>query len=147
MLLHLTWKWSRAVQEGCRWFHWSNKKQRFCEWMGTSIPWVLDISKRYSIITKSLLEETDATTLNKELWSKNMKEYYEAVKQVFDVLMKETIHTKRLGKSSYIISFQTKLYPAINQIAYCLFGGMGTKITWDFVKSISRKRKRILMTL
>ena len=58
-----------------------------------------------------------------------MKEYYEATKQVFDVLMKETIHTKKLGQSSYIISFQTKLNPAINQIAYCLFWGMGAKIT------------------
>ena len=47
---------------------------------------VLDISKSYSNITRSILAETDATALNNELRSKNMKEYYEAVKQVFDFL-------------------------------------------------------------
>ena len=45
---------------------------------------VLDISKIYSKITRSTLAETDATTLNKESQSKNIKEYYDAVKQVFD---------------------------------------------------------------
>ena len=45
---------------------------------------VLDISRSYSNITRSVLAETDAKTLNKELESKNMKEYYEVVKQVFD---------------------------------------------------------------
>ena len=45
---------------------------------------VLDISKIYSNITRSTLAETDATTLNKESQSKNIKEYYDAVKQVFD---------------------------------------------------------------
>ena len=50
--------------------------------------------------------------------------------------MKETILTKWLGHSSYIISIHTKLYPAINQTAYCLFWGMGAKITSNFVKSV-----------
>ena len=45
---------------------------------------VLAISKSYSNITRSILVETDTTKLNKELLSKNMKKYYEAVKQVFD---------------------------------------------------------------
>ena len=45
---------------------------------------VLDISKIYSNIARSTLAETDATTLNKESQSKNIKEYYDAVKQVFD---------------------------------------------------------------
>ena len=45
---------------------------------------VLNISKSYSNITRSVLAETYAATLNKELRSKNMKEYYEAVKQIFD---------------------------------------------------------------
>ena len=40
----------------------------------------LDISKSYSNITRSILAETDETALNKELGSKNMKDYYEAVK-------------------------------------------------------------------
>ena len=98
---------------------------------------VLDISKSYSNITRSILAETDAATLNKELRSKNMKEYYEAVKQVFDFLKKEAILTKWLGQSSYIISFQSKLYPAINQTEYYLFRRTGAKITCNFVKSIS----------
>ena len=42
--------------------------------------WELAYHKSYSDIT--ILEETDGTTLNKELRSKNMKEYYEAVKHV-----------------------------------------------------------------
>ena len=50
--------------------------------------------------------------------------------------MKETILTKWLGHSSYIISIHTKLYPAINQTACCLFWGMGAKITSNFVKSV-----------
>ena len=41
---------------------------------------VLDISKSYSNITRSILAETDTTKLKKELQSKNMKKYYEAVK-------------------------------------------------------------------
>ena len=45
---------------------------------------VLDISKIYSNITRSILAETDAITLNKQSQSKNIKEYYDAVKQVFD---------------------------------------------------------------
>ena len=93
---------------------------------------VLNISKSYSNITRSVLAETYAATLNKELRSKNMKEYYEAVKQIFDFffffLMKETILTKWLGQSSYIILSQSKLYPAINQTAYCIFWRMGAKI-------------------
>ena len=44
---------------------------------------VLDISKSYSNITRSILAEIDATTWKKELHSKNMKEYYEVVKQAF----------------------------------------------------------------
>ena len=39
----------------------------------------LDVSKSYSNITKSILAETYATLLSKELKRKNMKEYYEAV--------------------------------------------------------------------
>ena len=49
---------------------------------------VLDISKSYSNITRSILAETNATTLNKELRSKNVKHYQEAVKQVLDFLNK-----------------------------------------------------------
>ena len=41
---------------------------------------VLDISESYSNITRSILAETDTTKLKKELQSKNMKKYYEAVK-------------------------------------------------------------------
>ena len=108
---------------------------------------VLDLSKNRSNITRSNLAETDATTLNKELWSKSMKEYYEAMKQAFDFLMKEAILTKWLDQSSYIISFQTKLYQALNQTAYCLIKEMGAKITWNLVKSLSRKKKRSLLTL
>ena len=47
---------------------------------------VLAISKCYNNITKSVLAETDAKILNKELRSKNMKEYHDAVKQVFNFL-------------------------------------------------------------
>ena len=79
---------------------------------------VIDVSKNCSNITRSILAETDTTTMNKELWS---KEYYEAMKEVFNFLMKEAFITKWLGRSSYIISFQTKLYPTIHQTAYCLF--------------------------
>ena len=56
--------------------------------------------------------------------------------------MKETILTKWLGHSSYIISIHTKLYPAINQTAYCLFWGMGAKITSNFVKSVPPPPKK-----
>ena len=90
---------------------------------------VLDTSKSSSNITGSILAETDTATLDKELQRKSMKEYYEAVKQVFDFLMKEAILTKWLDQSSYIISFQTKLYQALNQTAYCLIKEMGAKIT------------------
>ena len=128
MLLHLTWNWCRAVQEDFRWYHWSKKTERFFDWMGTSIPQVPDTSKSCSIITRSVLAEGDATTLNKEVWNKNMKEYYVAVRLVFDVLMKEAI--------------LTKLYPAVNQTVYCPFWGMGAKITWDFGKSVSKKKKK-----
>ena len=38
-----------------------------------------DISKSYSNIARLILAETDATALSKELQSKNMNEYYEAV--------------------------------------------------------------------
>ena len=50
---------------------------------------VLDISK--------ILAETDARTLSKELPSKNMKEYYEAVKQVFDFLNERDNPYKVIG--------------------------------------------------
>ena len=44
-------------------------------------------------------------------------------------------------KLHHFISHQ--LYPAINQTAYCLFWGMGAKITWNFVKSVSALPKKI----
>ena len=147
MLLHLTWNWSRSVQEGCRWYHWSNETERFCDWMATSIPQVFNVSKSCSNITRSVLAEADTTIFNKELWKKNMKKFYEAVKQVFDVLMKEEILTKWLGQSSYIILFQTKWHPALNQTARCTFWGMGATITSNFVKSVSQKKKRSMVTL
>ena len=50
---------------------------------------VLDISK--------ILAETDARTLSKELPSNNMKEYYEAVKQVFDFLNERDNPYKVIG--------------------------------------------------
>ena len=56
--------------------------------------------------------------------------------------MKEAILTKRLDQSSYIMSFQSMLYPAINQAACCLFRRMEAKITWNFVKGVSWKKKK-----
>ena len=56
--------------------------------------------------------------------------------------MKEAILTKRLDLSSYIMSFQSMLYPAINQAACCLFRRMEAKITWNFVKGVSWKKKK-----
>ena len=57
----------------------------------------LDISKSYCNITRSILAETDATTLNKELRSKNMKNYYVAVKQIFNFLNESGSHYKTVG--------------------------------------------------
>ena len=72
------------VQEVCRWYHWSNKQNTFVTKWELAYHEVLDITKSYSNITRSILADKDAITLNKELQSKNMKEYYEAVKHVFD---------------------------------------------------------------
>ena len=123
------------------------KRNRTLLWMTTSIPQVFNISKSCSNITRSVLTEADTTIFNKELWKKNMKKFYEAVKQVFDVLMKEEILTKWLRQSSYIILFQTKWHPALNQTACCTFWGMGATITSNFVKSVSQKKKRSMVTL
>ena len=68
---------------------------------------VIDISKSYSNITRSILAERDAATLNKELRSKNMKEYYEAVKQVFDFL-NERGKSLQSGWASQVVSFHFK---------------------------------------
>ena len=69
---------------------------------------VLDIRKSYSNITRSILAETDATTLNKKLRSKNMNEYYEAVKQAVDFLNKRSNPYKVVGsvKLHHFISKQ-----------------------------------------
>ena len=51
--------------------------------------------------------------------------------------MREAILTKWLGQSSYIISFQSKLYPAIDQTAHCSFWRMEE----CFMKSVPWKRE------
>ena len=61
-------------------------------------------------------------------------------------LLKQANLTTWLGESSSIISFQSKLNPAINQTAYCHFWKMGAKITWNFVKCVSWKKQRRLLT-
>ena len=103
---------------------------------------VLDTSKSSSNITGSILAETDTATLDKELQRKSMKEYYEAVKQVFDFLMKEAILTKWLDQSRYIISFQTKLYTAINLTTYCSFQGNGSKNYMKFREERFLKKEK-----
>ena len=75
------------------------------------------------------MAETVATTLNKGLQSKNMKEYYEAVKQVFDFLNEGRNPYKMVGPVKLPHVFQSKFYPAINQTLYYLFWRMGAKIT------------------
>ena len=57
-----------------------------------------------------------------------MKEYYEAMKQVFDVLMKEIIHTKMLGQSSFI---SNQVEPSNKSDCILSFLGNGSK---DYMK-------------
>ena len=90
---------------------------------------ILDFRKSCNNITRSVLAETVATTLNKGLQSKNMKEYYEAVKQVFDFLNEGGNPYKMVGPVKLPHVFQSKFYPAINQTLYYLFWRMGAKIT------------------
>ena len=82
---------------------------------------VLDISKTHSNTIRSIQAETDAITMNKELQSKNMKDYYEALKQVLNffnergnpykvvepVKLHHFISNKAVpsNKSDYIFSF------------------------------------------
>ena len=90
---------------------------------------ILDFRKSCNNITRSVLAETVATTLNKGLQNKNMKEYYEAVKQVFDFLNEGGNPYKMVGPVKLPHVFQSKFYPAINQTLYYLFWRMGAKIT------------------
>ena len=82
---------------------------------------VLDISKTRSNTIRSIQAETDAITMNKELQSKNMKDYYEVLKQVLNffnergnpykvvkpVKLHHFISNKAVpsNKSDYIFSF------------------------------------------
>ena len=90
---------------------------------------ILDFRKSCNNITRSVLAETVATTLNKGLQNKNMKEYYEAVKQDFDFLNEGGNPYKMVGPVKLPHVFQSKFYPAINQTLYYLFWRMGAKIT------------------
>lgn len=47
---------------------------------------VLDINRSYNNIARTVVADTNSTTLNKKLRDKNMKEYHEAVNKVFDFL-------------------------------------------------------------
>ena len=77
---------------------------------------VLEISQSYSNITRSILAETDATTLNKELRS--------------NFILKQVVSCDK-----YYLFYQT---------AYYLFWRTVAKITWNFVKTLSWKKNYIL---
>ena len=77
---------------------------------------VLEISKSYSNITRSILTKTDATTLNNELRS--------------NFILKQ-------------VASCDKCY-LFYQTAYYLFWRTAAKITWNFVKSVSWKKNYIL---
>lgn len=47
---------------------------------------VLGINRSYNNIARTVVTDTNSTTLNKKLRDKNMKEYHEAVNKVFDFL-------------------------------------------------------------
>ena len=73
---------------------------------------ILDFRKSCNNITRSVLAETVATTLNKGLQSKNMKEYYEAVKQVFDFLNEGGNPYKMVGPVKLPHVFQKQVLPS-----------------------------------
>ena len=64
-----------------------------------------------------------------------MKKYYEVVEPVFDFLNERGNPYKAVGS--------VKLHHVIlNQAACCLFRRMEAKITWNFVKGVSWKKKK-----
>ena len=97
---------------------------------------VLTISKSYSNITRSILVETDTTKLNKELWSKNMKKYYEAVKQVFDFFNERGNPYKKNGPAKLYHFILKQVVPSDK--SDCNYQQKLLKNSW---RAFSEKRK------
>ena len=109
---------------------------------------VLDISKSYSNIKRSILAETDAATLSKEFRSKNMKEYYEALKQVLDFLIERGNPYKVVGpfKLHHFISKQV-VHSDKSDCILSFFEDVGKNYLKFREERFLRKEKKLADTL